>query len=184
MRPLDTGRHVRGQYRGYRQAQGVAAQFDHGDVRSRAPQHRDVALGRRAVLRPVRQVPAGHRHRGARPAAPRAGRPHRGEAPWQRQPPALPHRSEARNRPRGADEGARRGTLLAATSSSTYRASPARCLRRTTDCSARRSRVISRHSRVGMPSRRRGAWWTRSLATRCRQRRTTQARGARLEAQG
>ena len=55
---------VRGQYRGYRDVAGCRARVDRRDVRGPAPARRHLALGRRAVLHPDRQEPAGDRDRG------------------------------------------------------------------------------------------------------------------------
>ena len=48
---------VRGQYRGYRGEAGVARRLERRDLRRAAAAHRLVALGRRAVLLALRQVP-------------------------------------------------------------------------------------------------------------------------------
>ena len=58
--------------RGLPRRAGRRARLRRRDVRRGAPAHRLVALGRRAVLHPRRQEPAGHVHRGARRAAPAA----------------------------------------------------------------------------------------------------------------
>ena len=56
---------MRGQFRGYRQEAGRGARFDGRDLRRGAAARRLVALGRRAVLHPRRQVPADVDDRGA-----------------------------------------------------------------------------------------------------------------------
>ena len=56
MRPLEPADVVRGQYRGYRDVAGVAPDSHRRDVRRGAAVHRHLALGRRAVLHPRRQV--------------------------------------------------------------------------------------------------------------------------------
>ena len=61
MRPLEPDDVVRGQFRGYRDEPGVAPDSQRRDLRGAAPAHRLVALGRRAVLHPRRQVPADRR---------------------------------------------------------------------------------------------------------------------------
>ena len=48
-----------------RTSTGVAAGLDHRDVRRAAARHRELALGRRAVLHPHRQAAAGHPDRAA-----------------------------------------------------------------------------------------------------------------------
>ena len=74
MRPLDPAEVVRGQFRGYRDEAGRGPRFAGRDLRRAAPPHRHLALGRRAVLHPRRQVPADHRDRGdGRSQAPAAG---------------------------------------------------------------------------------------------------------------
>ena len=55
---------VRGQYRGYREEEGVDSRVRRGDLRRPAPRDRLLAVGRRAVPHPHREAPAGHRHRG------------------------------------------------------------------------------------------------------------------------
>ena len=45
---------------GYREIDGVARRLDHRDLRRAAARDRQLALGRRAVLHPHRQAPAGH----------------------------------------------------------------------------------------------------------------------------
>ena len=69
IRPLDPDDLVRGQFRGYRQRAGRRARLDGRDLRRGAAARRLLALGRRAVLHPRRQVPAGHGDRGAGDAA-------------------------------------------------------------------------------------------------------------------
>ena len=69
MLPLSPSSVVRGQFRGYRQVDGVAPD---STVETFAALRLDIdrlALGRRPVLHPSRQVPASNRHRGARAAA-------------------------------------------------------------------------------------------------------------------
>ena len=74
MRPLQPGHVVRGQFRGYRDEAGVAAGFRRRNVRRAAAGDRHLALGRRAVLHPRRQEPAGDRDRGdGRPEMPADG---------------------------------------------------------------------------------------------------------------
>ena len=63
---------VRGQFEGYRDEDGVAPDSDVETFAAVRAAHRLVALGGRAVLRPRRQEPAGHVHRGAGRAAPSA----------------------------------------------------------------------------------------------------------------
>ena len=63
---------VRGQFEGYRDEDGVAPDSDVETFAAVRAAHRLVALGRRAVLHPRRQEPAGHVHRGAGRAAPSA----------------------------------------------------------------------------------------------------------------
>ena len=93
---------VRGQFRGYRDEPGVAADFAGRDLRGRAPAGRELALGRRAVPDPRRQAPAGHRDGGAGAAAAAAAarllrlRVQRGSA----EPLPLPPRSRGRDRAR------------------------------------------------------------------------------------
>ena len=50
---------MRGQYDGYREIDGVAPGLAHRDLRRAAAGDRELALGRRAVLHPHRQAPAG-----------------------------------------------------------------------------------------------------------------------------
>ena len=63
---------VRGQFAGYRDEPGVAPDSDVETFAAVRLQHRLVALGRRALVRPRRQEAAGHVHRGACRAAPAA----------------------------------------------------------------------------------------------------------------
>ena len=62
VRPATGAELVRGQFRGYRQEPGVAADSPGGDLRSTRAAHRLLALERSAVLPACRQVPAGDRH--------------------------------------------------------------------------------------------------------------------------
>ena len=72
LRPADI---VRGQFRGYRQEPGVAADSQVETYAAVRVPDRQRPLGGRAVLRPRRQVPARHGDRGAGPLqAPRSGR--------------------------------------------------------------------------------------------------------------
>ena len=66
MRPLDPKQVVRGQFRGYRDEPGVARGVAGRNLRRAVPAYRHLALGRRAVLHPHRQVSADHRHRSHR----------------------------------------------------------------------------------------------------------------------
>ena len=52
------------------------SRFQSGNLRRRAPGDRFLALGRRPVLAPLRQVPAGHRHGSAREAEAASASPH------------------------------------------------------------------------------------------------------------
>ena len=65
MRPLTPDDLVRGQYAGYRQEAGRGEELRRGDVLRGAAVHRLVALGGRAVLPALGQVPAGDGDRGA-----------------------------------------------------------------------------------------------------------------------
>ena len=65
MPEADPAHYVRGQYDGYRSIDGVATGLDHRDVRRDAARDRQLALGRRAVVHPHREAPAGHADRGA-----------------------------------------------------------------------------------------------------------------------
>ena len=58
VRPLIADELVRGQFRGYRDEPGVAPDSHGADLRRPAPARRFLALARRPVLRPRRQVPA------------------------------------------------------------------------------------------------------------------------------
>ena len=66
MRPLDPKQVVRGQFRGYRDEPGVARGVAGRNLCRAMPAHRHLALGRRAVLHPHRQVSSDHRHRSHR----------------------------------------------------------------------------------------------------------------------
>ena len=107
MRPIDPKKLVRGQYVGYRDEPGVAPDSADRDVRRRPARDRLVALGRRAVVRPLRQGLAGIRDRGRR-RVPRATEPavrRGGRSDASAQPGALPSRhattaSRSRCRPR------------------------------------------------------------------------------------
>ena len=57
--PLDPADLVRGQFRGYRQEPGVSPRLADGDLCRRAPAHRIMALGWRALPDPCRQVSTG-----------------------------------------------------------------------------------------------------------------------------
>ena len=75
IRPLKPNDLVRGQYRGYRDVEGVAPDSTVETFAALRLHVDTLALDRRAVLHPDRQVPAGHRHRGPRrPQAARAVR--------------------------------------------------------------------------------------------------------------
>ncbi len=65
MRPLQPDDLVRGQYAGYRQAANVAPDSDVRDVLRPATVHRLLALARRALVSPLRQVPSANGARGA-----------------------------------------------------------------------------------------------------------------------
>ena len=65
MPEADPANYVRGQYEGYREIDGVAAQLDDRDVRRAEARDRQLALGRRPVLHPHRQAAAGHPDRAA-----------------------------------------------------------------------------------------------------------------------
>ena len=56
MLPIDVRNVVRGQYSGYREEEGVARGFRHRDLHRPARRHRQLALGRGAVLLPDRQA--------------------------------------------------------------------------------------------------------------------------------
>ena len=81
---------VRGQYgagtvlgkpvRDYRHEPNVAPGLHDRDVRCAQARHRQLALGRRAVLSPHRQVPVGAHHRDRDPVSPGALRPVPGDA--------------------------------------------------------------------------------------------------------
>ena len=72
IRPLDAAHLVRGQYRGYRQEEGVAPRVERRDLRGAALVGRLLALERRALLHARRQMPAGDGDRSRRrSAAPR-----------------------------------------------------------------------------------------------------------------
>ena len=64
IRTVEPASVVRGQYRGYREEDGVDPALRRRDLRRPAPRDRLVAVGGRAVPHPHRQAPAGHRHRG------------------------------------------------------------------------------------------------------------------------
>ena len=108
-RAADPAHYVRGQHEGYRSIDGVAPGLADRDLRRAAPGHRQLALGRRAVLHPHRQVPAHDPDRGAArvPPAAAAGLPARGRAPAR----ARPDRRQARpvdRHPHGRRRQARR----------------------------------------------------------------------------
>ena len=65
MRSADPEHYVRGQYEGYREIAGVARGLDDRDVCGAAARHRELALGRRPLLHPHRQAPAGQTDRAA-----------------------------------------------------------------------------------------------------------------------
>ena len=100
MPEADPSRYFRGQYRGYREIEGVA-RLRHRDVRRPAARGRQLALGRRAVLHPRRQGDAGRGDRGpGRVQAPAAARDRRADGP---RPRRADHPGEARARaPRSA----------------------------------------------------------------------------------
>ena len=99
--------------------------LDRRDVHRRPAGDRLVALGRRAVVRALRQGAAPRRHRGRRRAAqPAAAAVRRGRRPAARaQPDPLPPRQERRRhvRPAGQDARASTSTARASTSASTSR---------------------------------------------------------------
>ena len=64
MRPLKPDDVVRGQYAGYRKEPDVAKTLRRRDFLRPAAFHRFVALGGRAVVSALRQIPCGYRHRG------------------------------------------------------------------------------------------------------------------------
>ena len=82
-RAADPAHYVRGQHEGYRVDRRRGARLADRDLRRAAPGHRQLALGRRAVLHPHRQVPPHDPDRGAArvPPAASAGLPPRGRAP-------------------------------------------------------------------------------------------------------
>ena len=109
MRPLDPREVVRGQFRGYRDEKGVAADSQIETFAALEPAHRYLAMVGGAVLHPHRQMlgrhgDAGHRH--AEAAAARRLRRERGHAA-QLFPVAL--ESRGRHRHRRAGEAQRRG---------------------------------------------------------------------------
>ena len=127
--------------RGLPRRAGRRARLRRRDVRRGAAAHRLVALGRRAVLRPRRQEPAGDVHRGARRAAPAAATvfAEYEHAAARHQLHALPAQPAASSIAIGARvEGAgRRLHRRAASSCSCATTTRARC-RRTSGCSATR----------------------------------------------
>ena len=65
MPPADPAHYVRGQYDGYRDDRRRRRRLDHRDVRGAAARDRQLALVRRPVLHPHRQVPPGDADRAA-----------------------------------------------------------------------------------------------------------------------
>ena len=88
-----------------------------GDLRRGAAAHRLVALGRRAVLHPRRQAPAGDRHRGAGRAEAAAGQRLRRLRRRPAEPLPLPAQPAGRALARRAGQDAGRGACAARTSS-------------------------------------------------------------------
>ena len=124
----DPQRCVRGQYDGYLDVEGVAPDSTDRDLHRPAPVRRELALGRRPLLHPRRQVPGGQGHRAARdPEQPAADR-HRGQRR------AEVRRDRHPDRPRGRRRA-----------SCSRRSSPARrrCARSTWSCCSRRSWATS-----------------------------------------
>ena len=92
----DPADYVRGQYDGYLDVDGRRAGVDHRDVRRPPARDRELALGRRAVLHPHREVPHGDADRAAARVQARA-------AAWLRDVRS-PSRAERARRPARSDD--------------------------------------------------------------------------------
>ena len=183
MPAADPAHYVRGQYDGYRDIDGVAADSTHRDLRRAAPGDRQLALVGRAVLHPHRQAAAGHADRAAarlRPAA-AAGLP-------RRHAPRRPSRCQlvVKLDPTTGVRLLRRGPARTRRSSPSRSASTwssptraARGRRPTRCCCSRRCTATPRASPARTASRRPGASWRRCSTRRRRCTRTRRARGAR-----
>ena len=110
IRPADPAHYVRGQHEGYRVDRRRRRGLADRDLRRAAPGHRQLALVRRAVLHPHRQVPARDPDRGAArvPPAAAAGLPPGRRAPSRARPDRRQARSLDRD-PHGRRRQARRG---------------------------------------------------------------------------
>ena len=139
---------------------GRRARLQRRDLRRAAPAHRHLALGRRAVLHPRRQVPADHGHRGVGGAQASAAGDLRGRRPpaaaellpLSPQPGRRASRSARASRARARRWRARPSSWSPATSTP-ERDGPVRAA-----AGRRDARRRSRCSRARTRSRRRGAW--------------------------
>ncbi len=169
-READPAHYVRGQYDGYRDIEGVAADSDDGDLRGAAARDRQLALVRRPVLHPHGQAPAGHPDRGPPGLqAPAAARLRRAGAPAGAEPAG----DQARpldGSPDGPRRPARRRPPARPRSRSTWssRRWAARAPRRTRCCSRRRSPARACASPARTRSRRRGGSCSRCSTRRHR----------------
>ena len=173
-RPL-RARTARGLHGDQRRGAGLADR----DLRRAAPGHRELALGRRAVLHPHRQVPAHDPDRGAPrvPAAAAAGRPPRGRAA---RPSPTRSSSSSTRRPASAWSSTPSAATAASPSASRWTwSSPtraARARRPTRSCSAPRCAATRCASRARTPSRSSGGSCSRCSTRRRRCTRTRRAR--------
>ena len=177
MPPADPKHYVRGQYDGYDRTDGVAHGLDDGDLQRDAPRGRQLALGRRPVLRPGREVAAAEPDRGQH-------RLPRGPDPrllGQRRPnPTSSSCSSTRARAPGSsctpsartDPGCARST-----STWTSPTTPSGSRRRTRSCCTPRCAATRATSPARTRSRRRGGCSSRCSTSGRRRTRTPPARG-------
>ncbi len=181
-RAADPAHYVRGQHEGYHDDRGRGLRLADRDLRRAAPGHRQLALDRRAVLHPHRQVPADHPDRGASrvPAAAAAGLPPGGRAAARAQPDrgqARPVDRDPHGRRRQARRRRRNPSGSRWTWSSPTRAARAR--RPTRSCSTPRCAATRCASRARTASRSSGGSCSRCSTRRRRCTRTRRTRGAR-----
>ena len=145
--------------RGLPRRRGRRAGLPDRDIRRAAPVRRELALGRRPVLHPRRQVPGGEGDRAARdPEQPARDRDRRASAHPQGRRDRDPHRPRGRRLHPARGQAAGRGERCArSTWSCCSRRSWATSRARTSACSATRWRATRSTSRARTWSRRPGA---------------------------
>ena len=181
MRTADPKRYVRGQYDGFLDVKDVAAGLDHRDLRRGRAGDRQLALERRPLLHPRRQVHAGEGERGD--ASSSSGRRSSGSAHGKHagtEPADDPDRADAGLADAPLREEGRRGGLRAGRPRGAVRErARARTPSPTSACSATRSPAATSSSPARTRSRRPGGSSSRCSTNRARSTPTRRAPGGR-----